>query len=628
MKISFRRLTITYIVLVVIGLSSLGLVLDRLNDQWTASADQGKQLRERTLEGKGGQIEGAFRQMHQNLRMISLLPGIRAFAGRNQPKDAEAKYDPASFPDDVRQTVQQIYNNLASNVAVSEVYGVLKDFHPDQGEKPFFMLDELILQDGAAHAADQAAAADEPPEVEDEEYAWFVAQLAAFQEKVPQFTFKSIDEIPLAVSPPMRTCDNSQFHSLSKGDARDARGLSVAVPFYDAQGVFKGMIVAVVRLNVFEAMLTDLPFVVVTDADKAAAEKAGFRLDLPAHPFVLENRTHGLVLTDRRQPDLAATWQKTPAAFRVHPLKFAGVADWQLAVVEPDAPTRGGLAELLFLVGMASVVVGGSFFAMLFLASRLRGVNRGLQSITDQVGASSETINDGAQSLAEKALTASSALEEMSRTLAGFQSVNVSTLALGEQMGKNAQETRTQATRGGVEVQVAIEAVERVSGISKSVDLALTTLKDLAFQTNLLAINASVEAARAGEAGLGFSVVADAVRGLAQKSDEAAKGIEAQMAEARQQIEGAVHKVEGTRRVLQGINEAADRSYTAAEQLRGALESNARSFDDVMSGLGQLEEVNHHNATAAEELSAVAAEFSQHTDELDDKVDEIAELLT
>lgn len=47
-----------------------------------------------------------------------------------------------------------------------------------------------------------------------------------------------------------------------------------------------------------------------------------------------------------------------------------------------------------------------------------------------------------------------------------------------------------------------------------------------------------------------------------------------------------------------------------------------------MAGVGQLEEVNHHNATAAEELSAVAAEFLQHTDELEDKVDEIAELLT
>lgn len=628
MKISFRRLTITYVVLVVIGLSSLGLVLDRLNDQWNASADQGKQLRVRTLESKGEQIEGAFRQMHQNLRMISLLPGIRAFAGVNQPKETEAKFDPAKFPDDVRQTVQQIYNNLASNVAVSEVYGVLKDFHPDRGEKPFFMLDELILQDGAAHAADAAASADEPPEVEDEEYAWFVAQLAAFQEKVPQFSYQSLDEIPLAVSPAMRTCDNSQFHSLAQGDPRNARGLSVAVPFYDPQGAFKGMIVAVVRLNVFEAMLTDLPFVVVTDADKAAAEKAGVRLDVPSAPFVLVDRKHDLVLTDRRQPDLAAAWQKNPASFRVHPLKFAGVTDWQLALVEPEAPTRGGLAELLFLVGMASVVVGGSFLGMLFLASRLRTVNRGLQVITDQVGASSETVSEGAQSLAEKALTASSALEEMSRSLAGFQSVNTSTLSLGEQMGRNAQETRTQATRGGVEVQVAIEAVERVSGISKSVDLALATLKDLAFQTNLLAINASVEAARAGEAGLGFSVVADAVRGLAQKSDEAAKGIESQMAEARQQIEGAVQKVEGTRRVLQGINEAAERSYSAAEQLRSALESNARSFDDVMAGVGQLEEVNHHNATAAEELSAIAAEFSQRTDELEDKVDEIAELLT
>lgn len=634
MKISFRRLTWTYVVLVAVGLSSLGLVLMRLNDQWVATAAQRRQLEQRDLDARGQALEGLFRQVYQNLRTIALLPGVREFSGRNQPKETDAKFDPVAFPTSLHETVQEIYNNLASNVAVSEVYGVLDGFHPENGEKPFFMFDELIVAGAAGHAAPTGQApaaaaggdtADTPEEVEAEEYAWFVGQLAAFKEKAPHLATDSIDAIPFAVSPAMRTCDNSQYLSKSKGDPKEASGMTLSVPFYGPDGAFKGMIVAILRVNVLEAALTDRPFVVVTDADRARAKALGLA-DTPGRPFVLENGA-GLRVADRRQSGLADTFARSPGEFLSRAVAVPGQTGWRLSLHAPDHVDRAGLVELLFLVGMASIVIGGSFLTMLVLARRMRAVNGALQTTADQVAEAADTLSDGSRSLAEKAMTASAALEEMSRTMEAFRQVNADTLALGQQMGQNAQATRAQAQRGSEEVLGAIGAVQQVAGISKSVDLALASLKDLAFQTNLLAVNASVEAARAGQAGLGFAVVADAVRELAQKSDAAAKGIESQMAEARTHIEGAVRQVEGTQGVLAGITEAAERSFTAAEQLRGALESTSRNFDDIMGGVGQLEEVNHHNASAAEELSAVAGDFAQRTEELEDAVDEIAALV-
>jgi methyl-accepting chemotaxis protein len=636
MELSFRRLIRTYVVLVLIGLTSLGLVGQRLRQQWADADALAERSREDVLTRKAAQIEGMVRQVRQSLRMISLLPAVRAYAGPNQPASTDAKYDPVYFPDAVRETVQQIYNNLASNVAISEVYGVLRGFRPEAGEKPFFMLDELILRSPAGGAvagpagtadSEQASAppGDAPPEFEDAEYAWFVTQLAAFEAAHPRFDFKTLDDIPMSLSPPLRTCDNSQYLSLSKGDPKEALGIGFAVPFYDAQGALRGLIVGLLRLNVLEAALTDSPFVVVTEADRAAARQLGLDVTAPAHPLVLRDPVAGLRIFDRRQPALAGADVDRDAGFLSRPV--GGVPGWTVSLLRPASAPRAGLAELLFLVGVASLVVGGSFVAMVVLARRLRAVEARLATIGDQVADAGGTLREGSASLAERALTASAALTEIGRSMAEFQRIDEATRALGGRMTENAARTRSQAAAGTAEVAAARTAVGHVAGIAESVDVAVASLKDLAFQTNLLAVNASVEAARAGQAGLGFAVVADAVRTLAQRSDTAARDIEARMAEARHQVDAAVRQVDGTAQTFAGIAAAAAQADGAARELQTALEANARGVSDLQGGLAQLEEVNHHTASAAEELSAVAADFQARTEALDAQVGAIGRLV-
>jgi len=160
MLINFHRLMRVYLVLFLLGALAYGFALMSLRKQWALEQDQTIEIARRAISEKADQLQNNFAQIYQNLRLIALLPGIRGFAGPNQPATTEEKYNPKYFTPEVNETVQQIYNNLASNVAISEVYGVLQGFDPARGEKPFFMLDELILQNEgrAGEAGDDEAA--------------------------------------------------------------------------------------------------------------------------------------------------------------------------------------------------------------------------------------------------------------------------------------------------------------------------------------------------------------------------------------------------------------------------------------------------------------------------------------
>lgn len=114
----------------------------------------------------------------------------------------------------------------------------------------------------------------------------------------------------------------------------------------------------------------------------------------------------------------------------------------------------------------------------------------------------------------------------------------------------------------GVSIEYVNElnsAMERISTSSEQIKKVINTIENIAFQTNILALNASVEAARAGEAGRGFAVVASEVRNLAVKSDEAAKA-------TRELIEKSIEAVSEGSRALGMFTEALDRQGKTGEK--------------------------------------------------------------
>ncbi len=192
---------------------------------------------------------------------MARLPGVRSINryARN-------------FDENARSSAQEIYNNLAESIAVSEVYIVPVDFDPDaidpitkQSQQPIATFDALIvgrtakstIDPGFGKASGRLRTVDE---IEIHEYRLMREQLAVLRMRFP--TEDRIDRLyyPAIAGREVITCDNTRY-SPSKPDERDRTGLVYSVPFYGMDGVLRGMVSAVILTSAVKDMLPAESFV-------------------------------------------------------------------------------------------------------------------------------------------------------------------------------------------------------------------------------------------------------------------------------------------------------------------------------------------------------------------------------
>ena len=294
------------------------------------------------VQTKQREVESLFDNLYENLRTISLLPSVRNITGANRTHEAEDVVAEGRFSNEGQQTVQQIYNNLrrSESVHVSEVYAVLDGLDETKGQVPFFMYDTLVFGSAKLPApVPPVKGPDIPEEEERAEYAYFPKQLDLIKKSHPRFNFTDPTQIPAFASPLMRTCDNSQYLSLSKGHVSDAFGLLYSVPFYDAKSEqLRGVISGILRSNVIEAVLVGTPLVPVTPADLAVQKQGAWEMPQPAR-FVLSNAGYGVHVMDRRSTDLPAQLAQGVAGRNSFHIKLNITSDspWVLDYYLPES---------------------------------------------------------------------------------------------------------------------------------------------------------------------------------------------------------------------------------------------------------------------------------------------------
>lgn len=243
------------------------------------------------------------------------------------------------------------------------------------------------------------------------------------------------------------------------------------------------------------------------------------------------------------------------------------------------------------------------------MTSEVRGILSVVKETADNVGEKVSDVEVIANSSRESVNTQMVQTEEVANTITDMSERAHMVMTMAGEAEKSALSGADRSTQAGKvvlnvitdvkqlseEMSHSMEAVNRLADNSTNISSILGTIKGIAEQTNLLALNAAIEAARAGEQGRGFAVVADEVRTLASRTQGSAEEIDALIKEVQQNIQRAVDTMEVNRTM---VNKTVDSSGLVGE----ALESIQISMKDIQSKTLEIVSSSSNQQEAAKAL--------------------------
>ena len=236
--------------------------------------------------------------------------------------------------------------------------------------------------------------------------------------------------------------------------------------------------------------------------------------------------------------------------------------------------------------------------------------------IADQVSAGSNQISAVSQTLSQGTTEQASAVEELSSTVASIADIGRANAEEASKASAMSVEASQGVTESNNYMAQMLEAMNEITSTSREISKIVKAIADIAFQTNILSLNAAVEAARAGASGKGFAVVADEVRNLSQRSAEAAKTTTALVESTVSAIEHGRDIADATAKSLQTVGEKAAFVNDAIAKIAEASKEQATATQQVLVGIDQVSTVVQTNSATAEESAAAAEELAAQAREL------------
>jgi signal transduction histidine kinase/CheY-like chemotaxis protein/HPt (histidine-containing phosphotransfer) domain-containing protein len=345
------------------------------------------------LRAKATEVEGILLRTYHVIRTISMLPGVRGAAVKNRNSVEKNAQELGWIGEKEYGAVQQLYNQIASSVSVSEIYVVQDGFRPDQGQVPFMMFDEIAVQNsrGVKSQVSVGIEPDRPIEDETEEYLDFVRQLDLLRSSVPKIPANAPEGILPIISREIRTCDNAQYKSIAHGNVKEANGFSLSVPVYSIhEGQFNGIVTAMLRRNIFEAALRGIPVAQVIEQPGEPVHD-GARRTQYASPsnYVLEQQSTAMRIFDRNNPYLKTQQGIVGDVFFRDSieLNLPGRDTWKLQIyVSNEQRLEGFAAGQWAAISQATLLTLALLMAWLFVHILLRqqmAARRQAESQTD-----------------------------------------------------------------------------------------------------------------------------------------------------------------------------------------------------------------------------------------------------
>lgn len=316
------------------------------------------------------------------------------------------------------------------------------------------------------------------------------------------------------------------------------------------------------------------------------------------------------------------------------PMENMHVGDIKGAFVLKAPMTR----DAVVLASLQKIsLVGGIVLVLVVVAFSLlnrRMIVKPLEIVTEQLTGGSTRIRSASDNLAA---SSQSIARGASDQAASIEETSASTEEINSMTRKNADHSRSAAQLMMEAAKSVDEANQKLAGMVTSMhDIAessariskiIKVIDEIAFQTNILALNASVEAARAGEAGMGFAVVADEVRNLAQRSAQAAKDtaglIEDSIAKSR---EGSKH-LDDVAGAVKLITELSEKVKIQIEEVSVGSDEQARGIEQIAKAIQQMEQVTQKAAASSDENALASTELQTESQRLDEVIGELTAMM-
>ena len=255
------------------------------------------------------------------------------------------------------------------------------------------------------------------------------------------------------------------------------------------------------------------------------------------------------------------------------------------------------------------------------ISTSLNSTLKNVHTSSSEVSSSAEQVSSMAQRISEGTTKQASSIAELSKTMEDItEQIRHTT--------KQAEKAQQLGVVSGSHVETSNQkmtdmqgAMEEITEKSKEISKIIKTIDDIAFQTNILSLNAAIEAARAGEAGKGFAVVADEVGNLAKKSQEAAQNTSLLIEETIGAVQKGAKFTEETAEALHSVSESTNQVNDLIGEISKASEEESTGVSRLSDGLQEISAVVQENSATAEESAATAEELSAQANLMNDLVD-------
>lgn len=248
-----------------------------------------------------------------------------------------------------------------------------------------------------------------------------------------------------------------------------------------------------------------------------------------------------------------------------------------------------------------------------------RSLNQSFSQISAMVGelsCISANLQSSGALLAEGAATQSSDIAALTEVISDIDRHTAQNAKSAELAAAGARSAMEQTHAGDEYIRQMVDAMNGIAQASNNISSILSLIDSIAFQTNVLALNASVEAARAGSAGKGFAVVAGEVKNLALKSAQAARQTGELLRDNAKKIEDGSKLANRTAAVFEQIRSAVDHTAELSGQIAELSRRQAQDVRKTSTLLLDISQIAQNNAAGAEESAAVSDQLNTQAEQL------------